>query len=1182
MYVYEQPSDGKIELAKVWSGTAGDATLSIGTTVGGSQIATGTANGANGTTGEQLVPTGTYYVSETVDPTPNYSSLLACVDTANGNAGVPVGADNAVTVSPDSDVVCTFTNSRLTGKIELAKVWSGTPGNATLRIGTTLGGSEVAIGTANGASGTTGEHIVPTGKYYLSETVDPAASFGPQLACVDSANGNAALAVDTDNAVSVAADADVVCTLTNSRLTGEIELAKIWSGTPGDATLRIGTTVGGSEVATGTANGANGSTGEKTVLAGTYYVSETVDPAQQYGSLLACIDTANGNANVPIRANNAVSVAASSDVVCTFTNSRLTGKIELTKVWSGTPGNASLRIGTTVGGSQIATGTANGASGTTGEQTVPTGTYYLSETVDPAANYGSLLACVDTANGNANVSVGADNSVSVAANADVVCTFTNSRLTGTVELTKVWSGTPGNASLRIGTTVGGSQVATGTANGANGTTGEQTVPTGTYYLSETVDPAVNYASVLSCVDTANGNAAVPLGPNDAVLVTANADVVCTFTNSRLTGKIELAKVWSGTAGNAILRIGTTAGGADVATGSANGANGTTGEHTVPTGTYYLSEFVSVLPYPAYQSSVSCVDGSRNGAAVPLGVDNAVSVANGADVVCTYTNVASERLYSGSQVPPSSIAIGSLYAVETAQRVNFSCAGTVSGLWWYRTASDTGTNTVSMWRGGALLAEASGSPASTGWVFLQFASPVSVSSGDQVVVGVHHPNGAYAYTLNGFTNRSVVSSSGCMTAPATGSGAPNGLYVYSGAPVLPTLSYAATEYWISPDFERATTPVPPANERLYSGSQVPPSSIAIGSAYAVETAQRVNFSCAGTVSGLWWYRTASDTGTNTVSMWRGGALLAEASGSPASTGWVFLQFASPVSVSSGDQVVVGVHHPNGAYAYTLNGFTNRSVVSSSGCMTAPATGSGAPNGLYVYSGAPVLPTLSYAATEYWISPDFERATTPGPTTTTSTTSTTTSSTTTTSTTTTSSTTTTTTSTTLPPTGGGGERIYALAQVPPSSIAIGSAYAVETAQRVNFSCAGTVSGLWWYRTASDTGTNTVSMWRGGALLAEASGSPASTGWVFLQFASPVSVSSGDQVVVGVHHPNGAYAYTLNGFTNRSVVSSSGCMTAPATGSGAPNGLYSYTATALLPTLSYAATEYWISPDFERTTP
>ena len=64
----------------------------------------------------------------------------------------------------------------------------------------------------------------------------------------------------------------------------------------------------------------------------------------------------------------------------------------------------------------------------------------------------------------------------MAKGADVVCTFTNTRDQGTIELKKVWSGTPGQTTLNIGSGVGGTQVAT-QQTGANGgaplTTGDR-------------------------------------------------------------------------------------------------------------------------------------------------------------------------------------------------------------------------------------------------------------------------------------------------------------------------------------------------------------------------------------------------------------------------------------------------------------------------------------------------------------------------------------------------------------------------------------------------------------------------------------------------------------------------------------------------------------------------------------
>ena len=74
---------------------------------------------------------------------------------------------------------------------------------------------------------------------------------------------------------------------------------------------------------------------------------------------------------------------------------------------------------------------------------------------------------------------------------------------------------------------------------------------------------------------------------------------------------------------------------------------------------------------------------------------------------------------------------------------------------------------------------------------------------------------------------------------------------------------------------------------------------------------------------------------------------------------------------------------------------------------------------------------------------------------------------------------------------------------------------------------------------------------------------------------------QLVVGVHHPNSSWAKTDNGLTGRSVTSASGCMTIPASGSGAGNGLYDYVATPTKPTLTYVNSEYWLSPQYESTT-
>ncbi|MGD8321624.1 MAG: hypothetical protein PVJ02_14265 [Gemmatimonadota bacterium] len=100
------------------------------------------------------------------------------------------------------------------------------------------------------------------------------------------------------------------------------------------------------------------------------------------------------------------------------------------------------------------------------------------------------------------------------------------------------------------------------------------------------------------------------------------------------GTIELKKVWVGTGGQTTLNIGTTSGGGDVATqetGAAGGEPLGTGAQTVDAGTYYVSETGGL---DGYTPSLACTD---NDETVEPGENNALSVAAGHAVICTFTN-----------------------------------------------------------------------------------------------------------------------------------------------------------------------------------------------------------------------------------------------------------------------------------------------------------------------------------------------------------------------------------------------------------------------------------------------------------------------------------------------------------------------------------------------------------------
>jgi len=424
------PQNGTIELKKVWSGTGGQTTLNIGTTANGSNTVstqTGTSGGTPLTTGAQTVTAGTYYVSETGGLT-NYSSSLACTD---NDSPVTPSANNSLSVAATHAVVCTYTNTRQQGSIELKKHWVGTKGDTTLNIGISVGGSEVDTEAISGTDGTTGTNTVNTGTYYVSEDTSTLSNYDTSLACTD--NGGP-VTPGTNNSLVVASTHAVVCTYTNTRQTGSIELKKVWVGTGGQTTLNIGTTAGDDDVDT-QLTGENGTapltTGANTVDTGTYYVDET-GGLTNYDSGLAC--TKNGESVTP-GANNSLAVGKNDVVVCTYTNSRQQGKIQLVKDFVGTTEEVTIKIGITEGGTEVESKTIS-ADGSTNEHTEDTGTYYVSETLTTPVNYYVILECFNDINDSDTIDAGdtthsvdtGTGAVSVGKNDDVICRYTNTKI----------------------------------------------------------------------------------------------------------------------------------------------------------------------------------------------------------------------------------------------------------------------------------------------------------------------------------------------------------------------------------------------------------------------------------------------------------------------------------------------------------------------------------------------------------------------------------------------------------------------------------------------------------------------------------------------------------------------------------------------------------------------------------
>ncbi len=168
---------------------------------------------------------------------PNWTlNSIACTQTAGFTGAVTnfngdVGTRTAgATINEGDTVVCTFTNSRDQGKIEVVKDLN--PGTDTGRFNLQIDG--ITEKANAGDTDTTGEKTVNTGTHTVGETQGNAgvlSDYQKSIVCLDTANQNQQVAATNgDNAgpldVPVTAGSDIVCTVTNTRETGKIEVVK--------------------------------------------------------------------------------------------------------------------------------------------------------------------------------------------------------------------------------------------------------------------------------------------------------------------------------------------------------------------------------------------------------------------------------------------------------------------------------------------------------------------------------------------------------------------------------------------------------------------------------------------------------------------------------------------------------------------------------------------------------------------------------------------------------------------------------------------------------------------------------------------------------------------------------------------------------------------------------------------
>jgi len=153
------------------------------------------------------------------------------------------------------------------------------------------------------------------------------------------------------------------------------------------------------------------------------------------------------------------------------------------------------------------------------------------------------------------------------------------------------------------------------------------------------------------------------------------------------------------------------------------------------------------------------------------------------------------------------------------------------------------------------------------------------------------------------------------------------------------------------------------------------------------------------------------------------------------------------------------------------------------------------------------------------------------------------------------------------------VFGTAAVPTVSDS-GDASATELGVRFLPSTSGFVSGVRFYKASANTGTHTGTLWSstGTALATGTFTGESATGWQTLTFASPVAVTAGTTYVASYHTATGHYAADANALATDYV---SGAVTLPAAGG---NGVYVYGTGGVAPTNTFGATNYWVDPIYQ----
>src|SRR5258708_5945630 len=218
-----------------------------------------------------------------------------------------------------------------------------------------------------------------------------------------------------------------------------------------------------------------------------------------------------------------------------------------------------------------------------------------------------------------------------------------------------------------------------------------------------------------------------------------------------------------------------------------------------------------------------------------------SVSDGPSANAAALTAAPASIFAGSV--PSNIALA-VQSIELGLKFKSDVDGSITGVRFYKDASNTGLHTGSLWSStGTLLATTTfNSESASGWQSANFASPVAISANTIYVISYHTDAGHYAGDL-GYFNPSGVDNS-VLHALSTAAAGGNGVFQL-GPTGFPSSVYQDSNYWVDVLFS-------PAVLSIFGGSA--PSNIA-RAVQSIELGLKFKSDADGSITGVRFYKDA---------------------------------------------------------------------------------------------------------------------------------------------------------------------------------------------------------------------------------------------------------------------------------------------------------------------------------------